>query len=314
MTGTTADLPVLRAVLRTASADPDRLAELLGEPASRVRSALARLADDGFLVRTAEGDSVPAPPARPVLAVALAAVREQLIALDQVRSELESTPSRLRHWAVARSDETEVRIELTHGPDAVGEAWSRLCDPGRAVDAFGCFPDPAALAGVDPELTRRALVSGSRVRLVVGRADAGRAGRVELAALHTHGVEVRTLESAPGWFAGEGDDRSAFPTAWGVRRPLSVRLVPDPTASRALRSLFDELWDRAAPLDALEPIDEPHDWEPVLRLLERGSSDAEVAAELGMSERTVRRRVEDAMIDLGATDRFTLGRAWAARR
>jgi hypothetical protein len=33
-----------------------------------------------------------------------------------------------------------------------------------------------------------------------------------------------------------------------------------------------------------------------------------------MSERTVRRRTEEAMLDLGAVDRFTLGRAWAARR
>lgn len=308
-----AELRVLQAALRTRIVEPGALADALGLSVAEVRDALDRLTADGFVVRDADGRPALPPPQLPLIDAALARVHAQLEALAAVRLHLTTMPARLRHWEGAQNADDEVRMELRHGPDAVVDVWLRLCERGGAVDAFGCFPDPAPLARVVAQAGARSSES-SRIRVIVGRGETDAGARDALAELEGRGVEVRALERPPGWFAGEGADRSAFPTAWGVRWPSTVRLVPHAVASQSLRSFFDELWRRAVPLEEAEVGLTEADWAPVLRLLERGLSDAEVARELGLSERTVRRRVEEAMVELGAADRFALGRAWAAVR
>jgi hypothetical protein len=309
------DLPVLQAALRTRITEPARLAQMLGMPIDAVRASLDRLFVAGLIVRTADGRAALPPPQQPLLDAALAQLDSQSDALARIRAALETMPVRLRRWVGAQAGEqAEVRMELSHGPDAIIDAWWRLCEQDGAVDVFGCFPDAASLTRVAAQDAGGDTAPGSRIRIIAGRTGMNAESVAAVALLQLRGADVRTLERAPGWFAGEGGTRSAFPTAWGVSWPLSVRLLPDPIAALSLRSLFDELWRRAAPLHELPIDEEPAAWEPVLRLLERGHSDAEVARALGMSERTVRRRTEEAMLDLGAVDRFTLGRAWAARR
>jgi DNA-binding NarL/FixJ family response regulator len=48
--------------------------------------------------------------------------------------------------------------------------------------------------------------------------------------------------------------------------------------------------------------------------MEQGLSDGAIADALGLSLRTVRRRVSEASEELGADSRFALGVAWADRR
>ncbi len=301
------ELPVLRAALRTRIVDAAGLAAILGMPEDAVRASLERLAADGLIVRSASGDPALRPPQRAVVEAALAEVRVQLAALDGVREALETMPA--RSWTGAPAAErAEVRMELLHGTDAVVDAWWRLDGRDHPVDLFACVPDRAAFARIATEAARERSAEGSRIRVIVGRTPAPHDADA-VAAVRGRGAEIRTLDRAPGWFAGEGEGLSAFPTSWGVPWPLSVRILRDPLASQSLRSFFDELWRRALPLE-----EEPAGWEPVLRLLEGGLDDADVAETLGVSERTVRRRVEEAMLDLGVTTRFALGRAWAARR
>jgi DNA-binding NarL/FixJ family response regulator len=52
----------------------------------------------------------------------------------------------------------------------------------------------------------------------------------------------------------------------------------------------------------------------VVRLLAQGMTDEAVGRYLGLDVRTVRRRVADAMDELGASSRFMLGAAWERRR
>ena len=55
-------------------------------------------------------------------------------------------------------------------------------------------------------------------------------------------------------------------------------------------------------------------WEPVLRLLSQGMSDKAIAVALGTSMRTVQRRINEAMEDLGAGSRFELGFVYSRTR
>ena len=61
-------------------------------------------------------------------------------------------------------------------------------------------------------------------------------------------------------------------------------------------------WSLAVPFST-----EGEGWEPVLRLLSQGMSDKAIAVALGTSMRTVQRRINAAMDDLGAGSRFELG-------
>lgn len=303
------DVPVLQAALRTRILEPARLAEIVRMPVADVRETLDRLAADGLVVRTADGHPALPPPQRAIVAAALAELGTGLTALEDARDALATLPGRLRDWAGAHGgDRAEVPMELSHGPDAIVDAWWRLREHAGPVDAFGCFSGPG-LVRLASESGAVAAPPGSRIRILVERAGLDATTESAAAALSGQGAELRTLEGTPGWFAGQGGDRSAFPTAWGVPWPMSVRVLRDPVASGSLRSFFDELWRRAIVLDG-----PPAPWEAVLRLLAEGLDDAAVAEALGLSERTVRRRVDEAMLDLGATNRFTLARRWASRR
>lgn len=75
---------------------------------------------------------------------------------------------------------------------------------------------------------------------------------------------------------------------------------------------FEHLWGRAAPLDGLAAEqDELRRF--LLEQLASGAQDEQIARRLGLSLRTVRRRVADVMAELGATSRFQAG-VEAARR
>jgi DNA-binding NarL/FixJ family response regulator len=82
-----------------------------------------------------------------------------------------------------------------------------------------------------------------------------------------------------------------------VRAPGLVSLVSE---------LFEQLWLRAAPLD--HPDDaEVDDRRRILELLMSGTKDETIARQLGLSLRTVRRRVAELMDELGARTRFQAG-------
>ncbi|GAB7002738.1 helix-turn-helix domain-containing protein [Nocardioides sp. AN3] len=74
---------------------------------------------------------------------------------------------------------------------------------------------------------------------------------------------------------------------------------------------FDHVWSRSAPLD--EPAAPSESRRFLLEQLASGAQDEQIARRLGLSLRTVRRRVADLMTELEATSRFQAG-VEAARR
>jgi len=83
-----------------------------------------------------------------------------------------------------------------------------------------------------------------------------------------------------------------------VRAPGLVTLVSE---------LFEQLWLRAAPLDHPDGDGAVDDRRRILELLMSGTKDETIARQLGLSLRTVRRRVADLMDELGARTRFQAG-------
>ena len=77
-------------------------------------------------------------------------------------------------------------------------------------------------------------------------------------------------------------------------------------------SYFEELWRRALPAAELEDLPNA-ERRLLLAELASGAQDEQIARRLGVSLRTVRRRVAELLEELGATSRFEAG-VEAARR
>ena len=122
------------------------------------------------------------------------------------------------------------------------------------------------------------------------------------------GIEVRTLASAPGWLFVEPGTLAVVPLHWDDPTPETIVVTREPVVIDALAAFFEDLWQASSPLPGA-----PVEWGPVLTLLGQGLSDGAIATALGLSIRTVRRRIAEASEDLGAASRFALGAAWERR-
>jgi DNA-binding CsgD family transcriptional regulator len=101
----------------------------------------------------------------------------------------------------------------------------------------------------------------------------------------------------------------ALPLSWTEHPPSSIIIVQQPAIVAAVSLLVESIWDRGADYPSGD-----QGWQPILLLLGRGMSDSTIADSLGLSLRTVQRRVTEAMDHYGVRSRFELGVAWAQER
>jgi hypothetical protein len=127
------------------------------------------------------------------------------------------------------------------------------------------------------------------------------------------GELVRLLPEVPTRLAVFGDEAVALPDHWG--RPMgAILVIRQPPVVAACRTLFDQLWQRATIYPGTaEHAEQRPTRQRLLELLARGAKDEQIARTMGLSLRTVRRRVAELLADLGVDTRFQAGME-AARR
>ena len=166
----------------------------------------------------------------------------------------------------------------------------------------------------------------SAISVVVGRAVAsGRLSRAiyPLRALHEapdvlqararQGEQVRVIDEMPTRMLVIRGTHAILPEPLGFADEPRL-LVRQSAIVGALTLLFEAYWDQATPLPDLDTRRPRVDLRgSLLRQLAAGAKDEQIARTLGLSLRTVRRRVADLMIELGADTRFQAG-VEAARR
>jgi DNA-binding CsgD family transcriptional regulator len=137
---------------------------------------------------------------------------------------------------------------------------------------------PAAVADAVPERVRRRVQAGERVRV---------------------------LPEVPARLAVFGEAGMVVAADW--EHPVGDRLlVRQRGLVKAMTTLFDALWDQGIPLPGVSSP-ENAGCEALVGLLARGAKDEQIARVLGVSLRTVRRRIAALMGDLGAESRFQAG-------
>ena len=125
------------------------------------------------------------------------------------------------------------------------------------------------------------------------------------------GEEVRILPRVTTHLMVVGTTHAMFPDPLGpVEQPIIN--VRQRGIVEVVTSYFEELWRRALPAAELEDLPNA-ERRLLLAELASGAQDEQIARRLGVSLRTVRRRVAELLEDLGATSRFEAG-VEAARR
>ena len=164
----------------------------------------------------------------------------------------------------------------------------------------------------------------SAMSRVVGRAVAsGRRSRAiyPLRALHEapdalqarvdEGEEVRLIDDLPTRLFVIAGTHAIIPEPVGFSDSPRV-LVRQGSLVAALTLLFELYWDHAVPIRQVAGANRA-ERTFILRQLQSGAKDEQIARATGLSLRTVRRRISELMIELGADTRFQAG-AEAVRR
>jgi DNA-binding CsgD family transcriptional regulator len=162
------------------------------------------------------------------------------------------------------------------------------------------------------EVISAAVASGRRSRAIYPVVAMREAPEV-LRARADAGEQVRLLSDLPTRLMVIGTTHAVVPEPLGFADEPRL-LVRQRALVEALTLLFELLWERAAPVPELEGAEARPDLRRfILQMLAAGRKDEQIARSLGLSLRTVRRRVADLMADLGCDSRFQAG-VEAARR
>lgn len=300
-----ADEDLYRTLLRRSPTSMAALAAQAGSSRDEVLPVLRRFESIGLV--DLHGDTVVA--AAPDQALRrviddegrrLRVVQEQLDALRRMLPDLAA-----EHLAAAEPRGEPIRIEVVEYERIVevvqtltarttGDLlWIRAdqwrIPEGQAVDAW----------------VAQLLRSGRSSRVIyparaLEEAPQSVRGRAEL------GEHVRLLADVPGRLAVLGEVALLHEELAGSGGRVLV--VRQPALVAVARGLFEELWQRALAVPGLEG-EGGHS--PARRLLlerlARGAKDEQIARELGLSLRTVRRRVAEVLDELGASSRFQAG-------
>jgi DNA-binding CsgD family transcriptional regulator len=285
------------------------VATVLGVPADRLPERLAALLDRG-LIRLDAGRLV----APPVPALVAQLIAEQAEAADRSRERLRELAQAIPYLVASATRPGPGQMEELGGLDgelsAGGNALQLLTDliETSKGDLLWWRPDAWLLP------------RESAISVVVGRAVAsGRLSRAiyPLRALHEapevlqararQGEQVRVIDEMPTRMIVIGSTHAVLPEPLGFADEPRI-LVRQPAIVGALKLLFERYWEQATPLPDLDSRRPRVDIRgSLLRQLAAGAKDEQIARTLGLSLRTVRRRVADLMIELGADTRFQAG-------
>jgi DNA-binding CsgD family transcriptional regulator len=308
---------VYRALLRNPDLDVDGLARHLELTPAQVAASVDRLAGVGLVSTGTSATSalVPAPPATTLTAMLHAAVEEmegQRARLDAVRGALagfaaDHMVGQSRGWSSApvellSAEESFAGVEdLQRG--TTGEVVS--CHQAVHIDV----DSPTYVELVESQLRGGRPMRGlypaavvedeRRVAYVRKWAAAGEQVRLSVQPLPT----IAVFGSQVAMVSAGEPDRAGVGRVL-VRAPALVHLVAE---------LFEQYWSRSVPLAAAVGGAEMDDRRRILALLVAGTKDESIARALGISLRTVRRRVAALMDEMGARTRFQAG-VEAARR
>lgn len=303
-----------RHLVATTSGSAAEIADATGLDGLRAARVLAALESKGLVARASGGqDRYVASPPSVALGALLVQRQEELRRAQIEMADLAG----LYRGAVARRDIADV-VDVVHGTDAISQRFAQLQHSAREEVQALIRADVAVVSREEnDEAERAALGRGVRYSVVVERSafdEPAFYGAAEQAV--EVGAEVRVVADVPLRALIVDRSLALVPMApCDSGEPVRDALLVHPSGLLdALRALFDVIWQSAPRLvpahhgvtevsaDQLDPLDTK-----VLSLLLAGLTDASIGTQLGLSLRTVQRRVRQMMDRAQVDTRLQLG-------
>ncbi|ETK37063.1 helix-turn-helix domain-containing protein [Microbispora sp. ATCC PTA-5024] len=306
-----------RVLVSSVEAGVAELGARLGLPAGQVEETLRSMGDRGLTRMTGPGRFAPADPE-----VALgAALLHRRQSLDWARRAVDQLAEQYR--GNVRRRNAHALVELVPDRAAIREQLRHIQDNARDEVVAFCRVAPVVMNAEENDAELAALGRGVPYRVIYERAlleepgmQANVAFGVKLGeqarAVPVLPVRMMLVDREVGLLTLVQQAEASEPTA---------ALIRGSTLLDALLALFESYWERATPLRILddgglsmESVSCPlgSDDLYLLSLLVAGVPDKSIASQLGISQRTVQRRVSHLMAEAGAQTRMQL--AWHAAR
>lgn len=293
-----------------ASASADGVASAMAVDAGPARLALASLLSRGLVSRSAGGVDhyVASPPA--VALGSLLLERQQ----ELQRAEVTLTALADRYRSAAARTPTDV-VDVVLGAEAVAQRMAQLQRVARRELLVFVRAGVAVVSAEDNAADEDdAVERGVKIRVVVERDVLQNPGFVESAANATaRGEAVKVAGDLPLRMLVSDRELAMIPLPPRESAEGTAALLVHPSGLLdGLVSLFEHVWATSTPLGAtthegLTDLDGQ-----VMSLLLAGLTDQAIGSQLGLSMRTVQRRVSHLMDMAGVTTRVQLG--WEANR
>lgn len=304
---------VYRQLVAAPSANLEELAEAADLDAYAVSAVLSALEGKGLVARASAGQDryVASPPA-----VALGALLVQR--QDELRrAQVEMTElAGLYRGSVARRDVADV-VDVVHGTEAIAQRFAQLQYSAKKCIQALQKPQAAVVTREDADEAERAAIErGVRHDIVLERSVFDTPGIYESIDSGLEiGIELRVVPTVPLRAFIVDREIALIPLMNSEHKTVQDALLLHPSGLLdAIIALFDLIWTSAPKLvatpegtvetaaDRLEPLDTK-----VLSLLLAGLTDASIGAQLGLSLRTVQRRVRQMMDRAQVDTRLQLG-------
>ena len=301
---------VLSTIYRVRPTSRAELNALQGLPRERLPDILERLDAAGLIAL--DGDTIEAlSPDRAMATATEQIVTSELDGLRALATSAAALSALTRDWEVGSSpDDTAPWAEFVHGHEAQWKAWPRYAVTHPPRNPVNLYPDLSVMREVmvatmteeEKRLVAKASLRGVFPRSLLTDPE----DRAFLDELRRLGTRIRIADEVPSWVYADRGLLCALPLDWAEHPPSSIAIVTHPSITEIVSLYVESIWDKAVDYPLADD-----GWEPVLRLLERGLSDAAIAQSLDISPRTVHRRISEAMERFDVHSRFELGAAWA---
>lgn len=296
---------VYLALLELAPAPLDAIGSAAGLGRAETATAYAELVDAGLASGAEEGEDVVAP-VPPTAGLEILA-RHRAAEVEESRIAVGGAFESFRRQRLAAYNDH--LVEVVTG-DAVGprmrQAWASARDRIRQFDSPPYFPLPGATDDALATLAR-----GVTQRVVYSRASLEYPGQLKdvIEPCVRAGEQARVLASVPVKLVIIDDAYALVSLSIKEADVHNTMLVVQPCGLlSALVALFEQSWQNALPFHgrATRPGGLPPADRRLLWLLAGGASDDVIAREMGISRRTLFRRLSVLMARLGAANRFQM--------
>ncbi|MEO3891567.1 helix-turn-helix domain-containing protein [Nonomuraea sp. B5E05] len=310
-----------RLLVRAGEADLTGLAEELDLTREAAAAALASMAGMGLVREVAGSAGRRFAPVAPEIALGPRLVRQQET-IDWARQAVDQLAEEYR--ASLRRSDADRLIEVLPSRAALREQVRHLQDSAREEVMYFCRAGHVVMPSTDNTEELEALGRGVAYRVIYERALLEEPGMVANVAFGIKlGEQARAVRFLPVRMMIADRSTALLPLVQYAGRTTepTAALVRGSSLLEALIALFEAQWERATPIRFLEdgqvtdtapgcPLDADELY--LLSLLVAGVPEKSIASQLGLSLRTVQRRVYHLMRLAGAQTRMQL--AWHAAR